>query len=97
MSRNIVSLAITSSILLLLVANATSSSHNQAHNNVIAVTNDCSGKAEDCHAPAKYLGERSGCACFACEYKTRKQHILCTRNDNEKAKLFKIIREGFPQ
>ncbi|MBV9926306.1 MAG: hypothetical protein JOZ96_14905 [Acidobacteria bacterium] len=94
MSKSSSRLIVASSALLLLLAAAAGAHHGAARS---SAAGDCSGKSEDCHAPVKYLGERGDCACFACEYRTKKQHILCTRNDAEKTKLFQIIHERPPE
>jgi hypothetical protein len=51
----------------------------------------CDDVVASCKSPVKYLGESRGCSCFACEYGTSKQKILCTNNEDEKNKFRALL------
>jgi hypothetical protein len=43
----------------------------------------------DCKT-VKYLGEDKGCACFACNPDTKQRKVICTKNEEDRAKLMKL-------
>lgn len=43
----------------------------------------------DCKT-VKYLGEDKGCACFACNPDTKQRKVVCTKNEEDRAKLMKL-------
>ncbi|MDX6530618.1 MAG: hypothetical protein QOH41_2908 [Blastocatellia bacterium] len=51
----------------------------------------CDDVVTSCKSPVKYLGESRGCSCFACEYGTSRQKILCTSNEDEKNKFRALL------
>ena len=51
----------------------------------------CNDVVTSCKSPVKYLGESRGCSCFACEYGTKNQRILCTSNEDEKNKFRALL------
>lgn len=57
---------------------------------------ECGGAAKDCLWPVKSLGEKAGCACFACEYRSKKQRVICTANVQDKKTLRKLELEKKP-
>ena len=48
---------------------------------------DCLDSAKDCKLPVKYLGQRNGCACFACEFGKKTQRVICTTDQSAKTEL----------
>lgn len=51
---------------------------------------NCSGSAKDCKPRVKFIGERDGCSCFACEYGKKNEHFVCTRDPEEKHALVRL-------
>ena len=56
----------------------------------------CDGSVRDCKLPVKFLGEKDGCACFACEHGKESQRVICTRNDEDKRLMRKMELEKKP-
>ncbi|HKE56769.1 MAG TPA: hypothetical protein VKB46_08710 [Pyrinomonadaceae bacterium] len=54
---------------------------------IVDIVTDCADATKDCKSPVKYLGEKDGCACFACEFGKPTQRIICTANQDDKNKL----------
>ena len=81
-------------LCLLLVADATPGVAPVA---AMSVQTSCSDSPNDCKLPVKYLGEKAGCACFACEYGKRTQRTICTRNKEDRAKMMAKIRGSVPR
>lgn len=57
----------------------------------------CSDSANDCKWPVKYLGEKGGCVCFACESGKKTQRTVCTTNKQDRAKLMTRVRDSIPK
>lgn len=51
---------------------------------------NCSGSAKNCKPQVKFIGERKGCSCFACEYGEKTEHFVCTRDAGEKHALVRL-------
>jgi hypothetical protein len=47
----------------------------------------CADPPDACKLPVKYLGEKDGCACFACEHGKATHRIISTANEDDKIKL----------
>jgi hypothetical protein len=47
----------------------------------------CAGDASACKWPVKSLGEKDGCACFACEYGRKTQRVICVGKEKDKSLL----------
>ena len=57
---------------------------------------DCSGTADECVKPAKFLSKTPECVCFTCGYGTKGSKAVCTRSVKEARSLAKITeRSGF--
>ena len=71
------------------------SSHRAGAPRISVTANNagCADAADDCRLPVKYLGEKDGCACFACEHGKRTQKIICTANEDDKIKLIARVRK----
>src|SRR4051812_20888927 len=57
--------------------------------------NNLTVKPEDCcKKPVRKNGDADdGCYCFTCEYGTSKAHIVCSKNETIKTKLFKLAED----
>lgn len=57
-------------------------------------TGDCADAMKDCKKPREVHSTDpfDGCACFVCEKGTRNQHLKCTKDENDKTKMFELIR-----
>lgn len=51
----------------------------------------CRDYAANCKAPVKYLGDKTGCSCYACEYGRKTQKILCSNDWAEKTKFRALL------
>jgi hypothetical protein len=49
----------------------------------------------DCKT-VKYLGDDKGCACFACNPDTKQRKVVCTKSEEDKAKLQKLKNAAPP-
>ncbi len=58
-----------------------------------APQSECNGAAKDCKWPVKFIGEKNGCSCFACEYGKPTQRVICTKSDEDKRTLRKLELE----
>lgn len=63
---------------------------------LVPAQSECAGEVKDCKWPVKRLGEKDGCACFACEYGKKTQRVICTRNEKDKGKLRELELERTP-
>jgi len=59
---------------------------------VTAKNADCVDSPDACKLPVKYLGEKDGCACFACEHGKPTQRIICTSSEDDKIKLIARVK-----
>jgi hypothetical protein len=55
---------------------------------------ECSDSIKDCKLPVRFIGDKDGCACFACEHGKNTQHLVCTKNDSDKKILFQKVRDS---
>lgn len=62
---------------------------------VTLTQDDCSGKAKDCKYPVAnpHRYPERGCTCFTCEYKTAREKVICTRDDDETRALVARAKE----
>ena len=54
----------------------------------------CPNSNKTCNRPVESVGENAGCECFACEYKTKNQHIVCTKDEDKKRQLRALIEKN---
>jgi hypothetical protein len=57
----------------------------------------CADQPKVCKLPVKYLGEKAGCACFACEYGKTTQRVSCTKNKTDRAMYMEKVRQSMPK
>jgi hypothetical protein len=50
---------------------------------------------KDCKS-IKFLGEDKGCACFACNPGTKERKVVCTKSEEDKKTLRKLLQEPTP-
>jgi hypothetical protein len=85
---------ITLSLLTCLVFSARNDSTRATLSVAEPPAPSCSDQPKDCKLPTKYLGEKDGCACFACEYGKKTQRVICTDNKTNKELL---MRQNLPK
>ena len=61
------------------------------------VQSSCSDQPTNCKVPARYLGEKDGCACFACEFGKKTQRVICTRIKRDRDLLMMKVRQSTPR
>jgi hypothetical protein len=54
----------------------------------------CSDRVEDCKLPVRFVGDKDGCACFACEHGKKTQRLVCTKDETNKRLLFQKVRDS---
>lgn len=54
---------------------------------------ECNGVAKDCKWRVRFIGEKNGCSCFACEYGKPTQRVICTKSAEDKRTLRKLEQE----
>jgi hypothetical protein len=59
-----------------------------------AAQRSCSDLPKDCKLPVRYLGEKGGCSCFACEYGQKTQHASCTNNKQDREAFLDKVRQS---
>ena len=59
-----------------------------------SATIDCTGTAQACTKPAKFLSKTSGCVCFTCGYGTPASRQVCTKRTPEAKALAKMVQDS---
>jgi hypothetical protein len=57
------------------------------------VQSSCADQPNDCKLPTRYLGEKDGCACFACEFGKKTQLVICTKDKRDRNLLMLKVRQ----
>ncbi|MFY9610928.1 MAG: hypothetical protein WAU45_20245 [Blastocatellia bacterium] len=78
--------------LTLLAGMTTHRPFEEAYANV--GQDQCSDPIENCKPPVRFVGDKDGCACFACEHGKRTQRLVCTRDESNKKILFQKVRDS---
>jgi hypothetical protein len=55
---------------------------------------DCSGKADVCAKPVKFLSRTSACVCFTCAYGTPKSRPMCTKSRSEAKSMAALAQKS---
>jgi hypothetical protein len=55
---------------------------------------DCTGKADACAKPVKFLSRTSACVCFTCAYGTRKSRPMCTKSRSEAKSMAALAQKS---
>lgn len=55
---------------------------------------DCSASADQCGKPVCWAGDQGDCSCFTCEYGKPHQHVVCTKNKNDKNALYAFVERS---